>query len=171
MLFFLVGFMGSGKSHWGRHWSQIFELNFYDLDEVIEQREGKTIAQLFEIEGEDGFRKKERKALVSLLDKKDTIIACGGGTPCFHDNISRMNESGVTIFLKSPVAELVQRLLPELGHRPVLAHATADTLPSFIEQKLVERAPYYSRCMYHFNTTYLTDENFRKVLDTCKKHS
>lgn len=162
--------MGSGKSHWGRHWGRTFDLVFYDLDEVIEQQEGKTIRQIFETEGEEVFRRKEHKALVGLIAKNSGIIACGGGTPCFHGNMRRMNKAGVTIWLKTPIPNLVERLLPELGHRPVLAHTTPETLPGFIAQKLTERAPFYNRCMYQFNTQYLKDDNFKLILERCKRH-
>jgi len=171
MLYFLIGFMGSGKSHWGRHWGETFGLEFYDLDHVIEQQEGKTIRQIFETEGEVVFRRKESKALATMFRKENAIIACGGGTPCFHNNIRRMNKEGTTIFLKTSVPRLVERLLPELDHRPVLSHTDASTLPAFIEQKLAERAPFYNKSIYHFNTQYLTDENFKKILDQCKKLS
>ena len=163
--------MGSGKSYWGRHWAETFGLEFYDLDQVIEQQEGKTIRQIFEGEGEVAFRRKERKALESMFQKQDAIIASGGGTPCFHKNMERMNHAGTTIFLKTPVPVLVERLLPELGHRPVLSHTNAETLPAFIEQKLAERAPFYNKSVFHFNTLYLTDENFKKIVDKCKKLS
>jgi len=171
MLYFLNGFMGSGKSYWGRRWAQAFGLEFYDLDEVIEQQENRTISQIFGSDGEAAFRRIEHKALTGLFRKENAIIACGGGTPCFHRNLRRMNRNGLTLFLKTPVPILVERLLPELGHRPVLAHTTADTLPAFIEQKLAERALYYNKCTYHFNTQYLTDENFKKIQDKCIKRS
>jgi shikimate kinase len=106
-----------------------------------------------------------------MFRKSNAIIATGGGTPCFHKNMKRMNKEGTTIFLKTPVPMLVERLLPELGHRPVLSHTNADTLPAFIEQKLAERASFYNKSVFHFNTRYLTDENFKKILDKCKKLS
>jgi shikimate kinase len=167
--YFLNGFMGSGKSHWGRRWGKLFNLDFYDLDSVIEIQEGKTIRQIFETEGEKAFRLKESKALSGLCARENVIIACGGGTPCFHHNMRLMDKAGITIFLKAPVADLVARLIPELEHRPVLHGNTADTLPAFIGMKLAERTPFYDGCMYHFNTRYLTDENFKKIVDKCKK--
>lgn len=171
MLYFLNGFMGSGKSHWGRHWAKAFDLEFYDLDAVIEAQEGKPIREIFERQGEPAFRNIEREALGTLLEKNHAIIACGGGTPCFHDNVKRMNRAGITIWLKTPLDALVERLLPELGHRPVIAHTNAETLPGFIMGKLAEREPFYHRCYYHFYTPYLTDENFKKIVDKCKRHS
>ena len=163
--------MGSGKSYWGRRWAKAFDLEFYDLDEVIERREGVTIREIFDTRGEPAFRQIEREALGTLLKENNAIIACGGGTPCFHDNFRRMRKAGITIWLKTPLEALVERLLPELGHRPVIAHTNAETLPGFIEGKLAEREHFYHGCLYHFYTPYLTDENFKKIVDKCKKHS
>jgi shikimate kinase len=171
MLYFLNGFMGSGKSYWGRRWAKAFDLEFCDLDDVIESREGITIREIFASKGEPAFRRIERETLKTLLGKSNAIIATGGGTPCFHDNLKRMNRAGVTIWLKTPLDLMVGRLLPEREHRPVIAHTNEETLPGFITAKLAERAPFYYYCMYHFYTPYLTDENFRKILDKCKKHS
>ncbi|TDX00703.1 shikimate kinase [Dinghuibacter silviterrae] len=171
MLYFLNGFMGSGKSYWGRRWATAFDLEFHDLDDVIERQEGMTISELFKTKGEPAFRRIERDALARMCSKSNAIIACGGGTPCFHDNMKRMSRAGITIWLKTPLEALVERLLPELGHRPVIAHTNADTLAGFIEGKLAEREPFYHRCVYHFYTPYLTDENFKKILDKCKRHS
>lgn len=163
--------MGSGKSYWGRRWSALSGLAFYDLDSVIELQEGMTIRQIFEAKGEHVFRQKESEALAALSKKENSIIACGGGTPCFHHNLRRMNKAGVSIFLKTPVSLLAERLLPELDHRPVLSHTNAETLPAFIEKKLAERMPYYNKCLFHFDTRFLTDENFKKLVDRCKSHS
>ena len=79
MLFFLNGFMGSGKSHWGRIWAADYKLGFIDLDETIEMEEGKPVVDIFESKGEDYFRTVEAKKLRELKELKNTIIACGGG--------------------------------------------------------------------------------------------
>ena len=99
MKIFLTGFMGSGKTYWGRIWSRQLGLDFYDLDELIEKKEGKTISTIFEKEGEDHFRKLEATALKAFAETENGIIACGGGTACFNDNMQWMNEQGVTVFL------------------------------------------------------------------------
>ncbi|HEX2683637.1 MAG TPA: shikimate kinase, partial [Ferruginibacter sp.] len=96
---FLVGFMGSGKTYWGRIWAQAYQLAFYDLDEVIEQDQGKTVAEIFKTYGEDRFRQIEAGTLRSFSEKNNCIVACGGGTPCFHDNMQWMNEQGTTVYL------------------------------------------------------------------------
>lgn len=167
MLYFLIGFMGSGKTYWGRRWSGAFGLEFQDLDDSIEREQGKSISEIFEKQGEASFRKIEARKLreLSSTKGKKLIVACGGGTACYHRNMRHMNGHGTTIFLKASAQLLTQRLLPELGHRPILAGLGAEDLPGFIQQKLSEREPYYLQSVYHFNTAFLQDENFKKILD------
>ena len=112
MRIFLLGFMGSGKSHWGRQWSDVYDLKFIDLDEKIENQEHKSIIEIFENEGEDYFRQKEAILLRSLIKEDNCIISCGGGTPCFFDNMDWMNEQGITIWLDEDIDDLVKRLIP-----------------------------------------------------------
>lgn len=163
MRYFLVGFMGSGKTHWARQWSAAFGLKWYDLDEEIEKREKQTISQLFQTLGEEGFRKKEHEALCTLLHLDDFIMSCGGGTPCFYDNMQRMNRAGVTIYLQASPAELAQRLKLEKEARPLIRDVADEVLESFIAAKLNERHACYAQAMYHFQTRFLKNENFEKI--------
>ena len=87
MRYFITGFMGSGKTFWGKQWGEQFGLKFYDLDEEIEKREGKPVTAIFEEKGEDAFRKMEKETLCTYMKLDNFILSCGGGTPCFH-NIS-----------------------------------------------------------------------------------
>ncbi len=91
MRIFLIGYMGSGKSTLGRRLAKHLNLQFVDMDHYIEERNYKTIPQIFAEEGEAEFRKKERKALEELSEFTNIIIATGGGAPCFFDNIDIMN--------------------------------------------------------------------------------
>src|SRR6187401_1227795 len=109
MKIFLVGFMGSGKTYWGKIWAQKNAMNFFDLDALIEEQEKKTIAAIFETEGEEYFREKEAMVLRTLPGANDCIIACGGGTPCYHDNMKWMNEHGGTVYLDTTVRDLFER--------------------------------------------------------------
>lgn len=135
--------MGSGKSFWGRKWADKFNFRFIDLDEVIENQTGETILQIFEKEGETAFRHLERKTLENLVNEKDVIIACGGGTPCFFDNIQMMNNHGKTVYLKASANQIISRISLELHKRPLLKNLNDDELKSFIDDKLKEREPYY----------------------------
>src|SRR5438874_11559271 len=120
MQIFLVGFMGSGKTHWGKIWAEKYKFSFADLDEVIETAEKKPILKIFEEKGEEHFREIESATLRTLANDKKRIIACGGGTPCFHQNIQWMNENGITVYLKATPQQLAQRLINEKQKRPIL---------------------------------------------------
>ncbi len=142
---FLLGFMGSGKSHTGRRLGEVLGLPFVDLDALIEAREGMTVQDIFSIRGESFFRQAEQAALHTLQDYDQVIVACGGGTPCFFDNMDWMNRHGITVYLETPVEELCRRLLPEMAHRPLLQGLDASTLPGFIAERLALREPYYRK--------------------------
>src|SRR2546423_9885228 len=108
--FFLIGFMGSGKTYWGKKWAEKSGIDYFDVDEIVEQEQGKTIAQIFEQDGEDKFRELETIALRSFAGKKNMIIATGGGTPCFNNNINWMNENGTSVYLQSAPENILKRL-------------------------------------------------------------
>ena len=116
MTFFLVGFMGSGKTHWGKIWAVANGFTFIDLDEAIEITEGKLITTIFEDKGEEYFRTIEAAALRTCTGLSNTIIACGGGTPCFKENMQWMNEQGITIYLSSTATEILERVLKQAGN-------------------------------------------------------
>ena len=135
--------MGSGKSYTGRRLSEALDIPFIDLDHWIEDQEGQSIQAIFEKSGEAAFREIEREALHQMIAYEQAIIACGGGTPCFFDNMEWMNRHGITVYLQTPVEELCRRLLPEMTHRPLLKGLDEYSLPQFIEEKLAQREPYY----------------------------
>lgn len=145
MRIFLIGFMGSGKSHVGRQLAASMGMDFLDLDVQIEKDQQRSIRQIFEQEGEATFRQIEREALHHLVLQENLIVACGGGTPCFFDNMDWMNKQGITIYLQTPVSILVQRLKPEKNHRPLLQNLDDEGLHIFIGAKLAEREPFYLR--------------------------
>ena len=144
MKIFLIGFMGSGKTYWGRVWAAENVLDFYDLDEMIEKEEGRSVSSVFEQNGEEYFRQKERLLLKSFYGKKNFLLACGGGTPCFQDNMEWMLDNGTTIFLDASPKFLLEKLKGD-NSRPLINLMTEMELLTFIEQKLKERAPFYNR--------------------------
>jgi len=145
MRIFLVGFMGSGKTHWGKLWSSQHKLSFIDLDDLIEEQQGKAIRTIFEEKGEEYFRQIESEVLHSLKNKENIIVASGGGTPCFHNNMKWMNENGTTVYLKATPAQLAQRLIKEKQKRPVIMNTSDDKLEEFIAEKLNERESFYEQ--------------------------
>ena len=141
---FLIGFMGSGKTTTGKQIASLMNREFIDLDEVIEKKEGMTISDIFSARGEDYFRALESECLKSLHSGLNIVVATGGGTPCFFDNMKWMNEHGVTVYLKISVPELVRRLEKEKDHRPLLQAKSNEQFRDFIEEKLNERSTYYN---------------------------
>ena len=143
MHIFLIGFMGSGKSYLGRRLAGAMERPFIDLDEQIETGVGKSITEIFSDEGEQAFRKLEAEYLRKCKTIPPAIIACGGGTPVYNDNMDWMNRTGMTIFLDVSLDILVARLRPETAHRPLLAQQ--KDLRQFLKNKLEERRPIYEK--------------------------
>ena len=145
-LIVLVGYMGSGKSTLGRHLAHKFSYNFFDLDELIEQKAGLTIPEIFKKQGVIYFRKLENEVLKSaLLENLNTIIAVGGGTPCYYDNMKMINENSISIYLRATVPQLALRLFPERENRPLIKdQETVSDLQEFIGKHLFERNAFYN---------------------------
>ncbi len=148
MKIFLIGFMGSGKTYWGKIWAKQNGLTFYDLDDVIEKATGKTIAVLFEKKGETYFRKIETEALHTFADKDNCIIACGGGTACFNDNMQWINKNGTPVYLSASPQYIFERVITEKEKRPLVKKINTAELLFFIEQKLKEREPFYKQAAF-----------------------
>ncbi len=162
-LVFLIGFMGSGKTHWGKIWAAKNGLNFYDLDEVIETKEGKTIATIFETKGEGYFRKIETAALHTLSEKQNCIIACGGGAACFNDNMQWMNENGTTVYLSATPQYIFNHVIDGQLKRPLIKKLNKAELLFFIEQKLKEREPFYKQAKIILQVNDINDDSFQQL--------
>lgn len=145
---FLVGYMCAGKTTIGTELAQRLGYQFIDLDQYIEQQEGKTVSAIFAEKGEAYFRQLERKTLFDIFLQEKVVIATGGGTPCQADNMALMNQNGTTIFLNPSIDELVARL--EIGKhtRPLLKDKTNAEMHRFIEQMMQQRLPYYQQAQY-----------------------
>ncbi|MEO5674316.1 MAG: shikimate kinase [Chitinophagales bacterium] len=141
---FLIGFMGSGKTFLGKQLAQLLNYEFIDLDEAIEKEGGVSIAEIFSANGEEYFRNEESSVLKSISQKQNVVVATGGGTPCFYDNMKWMNDHGLTVYLKLTPEFLFQRLKPETLHRPLLSGKSEEQLKFYISSKLDERKPYYA---------------------------
>ena len=140
--------MGSGKSHLGWKLANHLGLQFVDMDNYLEERNCKTIPQIFAEEGEREFRKKERKALEELSEFTDLIIATGGGAPCFFDNMDLMNETGKTIYLNIDPKILADRLMKSKTERPLIKGKSREQLVAFIDETLKKRNEFYSKALY-----------------------
>jgi len=142
---YLIGFMGSGKSFTGRRLAKRIGYQFLDLDNHIVAREGGDIPALFAQYGEQAFRQKEAEALHSTGCLERTVIACGGGTPVFFDNMEWINQAGLSIFLDTDPAIIVARLKADTADRPLLDGLGPSSLQQFVAQKLAQRRPSYEK--------------------------
>lgn len=140
---FLLGYMGSGKTTIGKIIAESLNIQFFDLDNLIEKKIQQTIPEIFTNFGEKQFREIERNLLNEVISFKDCIISTGGGTPCFFDNIEKMNEKGITIFLDVSIDELTHRLYYKGNKRPLLQGKTKEQLHNFIVKTLAEREQFY----------------------------
>jgi shikimate kinase len=163
MKIFLIGFMGSGKTHWGKIWAQQSGLDFYDLDEIIERKEGKSISSIFENDGEYHFRKIETVALRAFAETENCIVACGGGTACFNHNMQWMNENGTTVYLSATPPYILTNVKEEKDRRPLINKLNEAELLFFIEQKLKEREPFYIQAQTILQVNGLNENSLQTI--------
>lgn len=156
---FLTGYMGAGKTTLGKAFARKVGVSFIDLDWYIEERLHKTIRQLFAERGEDAFRDLERNMLHEAGEFEDVVIATGGGTPCFFDNMDYMNRQGQTVFLDVDVDTLFRRLRVATQQRPILQGKSEEELRTFIARALDGRMPFYSQARYRFDGSRLEDRS------------
>jgi shikimate kinase len=143
---------GSGKSTLGQALAAALVRPLVDLDEIIEVSVGKTVKQIFAEDGEAAFRQYERESLETVLAQSAPyVLATGGGTPCFYDSAERMNAAGMSIFLDTPLEELLVRLHNSDEQRPLLAEHQQDAgaLRARVEQLLDLRRPFYMKAHIH----------------------
>ena len=144
MKYFLVGYMACGKSRRGRLMAESLGIRFIDLDDYIVRREMRTIPQIFAVDGEDVFRRLEQRYLHEVCELYgDFVMATGGGTPCFFDNMEYMNRQGKTIFLNTDVDIIVERLLKAKFRRPLISRLNNNEVQAYVEKHLQERMPFY----------------------------
>ena len=163
----LIGYMGSGKTTIGRALAKEIGLQFYDLDWYIESRMRKKVSQIFAERGEDGFRQVERNMLHEVAEFEDVLISCGGGTPCFFDNMDYMNQQAQVVYLHCEPEVLHRHLLMGKGDRPLLKGKSPEELLNFIHEQLKQREPYYSKASYTLDVSLL--DNFEKIKITIDK--
>ena len=165
MRIYLTGFMGAGKTFLGKLWAEDNSLSFFDLDLLIEDEERMSVEKIFSTYSKDYFREKEAAVLRNTDRFDDCIIACGGGTPCFFDNMQWMNKTGVTVFLNESPENIFHHIINEKKMRPLLKSQTAESLPVFIEEKLNERIPFYSQSKISLPSEHLNRNGFNFILN------
>ena len=138
--------MGSGKTHWSRLLSEKLGIRFFDLDEQVTEHAGKSIPEIFATDGEEQFRLQEKEVLHIITESHDSfVMACGGGSPCYFNNIDYMNQAGTTVWINTASDILFQRLMAEKENRPLIRDLSNDQLKAFIHKKFADRKIYYEQ--------------------------
>ncbi len=152
MRIYLIGFMGCGKTYWSKILSKKLTIPFFDLDEKITEQAGKSITAIFREDGEEYFRQIEKETLYILTESHDTfVMACGGGTPCYFNNIDYLNKNGTTVWINCSVDCLHTRLVKEKEKRPLIRNLSDDELKAFIVKKIGDRRIYYQQAAVTLN--------------------
>lgn len=155
-----MGFMSSGKSTFGKILANSLNFDFYDIDDIFEERFKITINDFFEKFGETKFRELEHNILKQTLTFDNCVISCGGGTPCFYDNIDQINNSGVSIYLKLPFKVLLERLKKTKKKRPLIIDLSDDKLEEYIISNLNKRESYYNKAQITIDIQNISKDNF-----------
>ena len=163
MRIFLIGFMGSGKSFLGKIWGEVHSIPFFDLDELIEEEERSTVENIFATFGEDYFREREAAVLRNTDRFENCIIACGGGTPCYFDNMQWMNKNGATVFLNESEINIYNHLKNDKKIRPLIISQDDKSLQAFIKNKLQQRIPFYNECRLLLKSDQLNKDGFAVI--------
>lgn len=166
MRIFLIGPMGSGKTTVGAALAKRLQLPFVDLDRHVEQREGDTISTLFQRYGEEYFRQCESDVLhATIQSNSSAVIATGGGTPCFHNNMTQMNATGITIYLQCAIEKLQTRTAGTSDERPILLQ------PDFsLENLLKIREPEYTKAQHTLSNDATITSTVDAILELLKTH-
>lgn len=158
---FLIGFMGCGKTYWGRQLADRLSVPFFDLDEQIEQVTGKSINDIFAQDGEEFFRRREKEMLMTLTESHaNFVMSTGGGTPCFFNNIDYMNRMGTTLWINCTAECLQNRLQSEKAKRPLVRELGDEQLKAYIIKKTGDRKIFYQQAKAIIYEHELSLENF-----------
>ena len=168
MVVALMGYMGSGKTTIGKALATLLNYNFLDLDDYISEQEQMSIPELFDKKGELYFRKKETHYLNEILSTKTNIVlALGGGTPCYGNNLKMLlqDEQTTLFYLKLSIPLLAKRLFAEREHRPLISHINSeDNLLEFIGKHLFERTQFYTQAQHVINTDHKSQKDIIELL-------
>src|SRR2546428_7536306 len=164
MKIFLIGFMGAGKTTFGKRLAKRLAYPFLDLDHLIEENTGGSVAEYFAIHGEDSFRLLEKETLQQTNFPENAVISTGGGAPCFFDNMDWMNAHGKTIYIQMPAAAIADRLKKAKEDRPLIKGLEGEALVSFIEERILVRETHYKKAQLIIDGHNLNPEHIINLL-------
>ena len=159
--------MGAGKTTVGKQLAKALNLLFYALDWYIETRMHRKVAQIFAESGEEGFRAIERNMLHEVAEFENVVISCGGGTPCFFDNMDYRNRQGDVIYLKANPEVLYKHKKKKKTERPLIKGKSHEQLLDFINQQLEKREPFYTKAKYTLDVSLM--DNYEKIKISVQK--
>lgn len=157
----LIGYMCVGKTTVGRDLAKRTGRMFYDLDWYIEERYHRKVAAIFAEDGEEFFRDLEKRMLHEVAEFENIVLACGGGTPCFYDNMAYMNSVGETFFMKASPNTILEHLKVSKGKRPLLEGKSREELEAYIISQLAYREPFYEQAKHIIDVNPL--DSFDKI--------
>jgi shikimate kinase len=155
---FIIGYKNSGKTTLGKKLAVRLNLEFIDLDDYIEKQAGKTIPEIFTEAGEKEFRRIERNALCRVIGQDNILVSTGGGVPCYHDNMTRMEKCGIVIYLKADDETLIERLKTAAIDRPLVKGKSEAEFRSYL-------AELRNRCEHHYSRAHIIAEGNKIVID------
>ncbi len=163
----LIGYMGAGKTTIGKILAKDLGVPFYDLDWYIETRMRKKVKQIFDEHGEEGFRIIEKNMLHEVAEFENVVVACGGGTPCFFDNMEYLVGQGDVVYLRGTPDVLFRHLKMGKGVRPLLLGKSDEALLEYIKENVEKREEFYMKANHIVDIPCMEDED--KILDTTEK--
>ncbi|MDE5585799.1 MAG: shikimate kinase [Muribaculaceae bacterium] len=164
MTIFIIGYMASGKTTFGRALARRTGMQHIDLDFYIEQRFHSSVREIFASKGEAGFRRIESAMLREVGEMNDVVISCGGGTPCFGDNLDYMNEHGLTVCLHASDDVIADRIIQAPGKRPLMTGKPREEILQTLREHMQVRKPFYDRARLTISGERL--ESKRQIADT-----
>lgn len=169
MRYFIIGYKNCGKTTIGRKLAAKLGMEFIDLDELIEEREGKSVPEIYTEIGDNGFRVKEWEALKEIIRKDNQVVALGGGTPCHCDNMNFIEKYGEVIYIQLDSDTLVSRLKKATKDRPIVLNKTDEELRNYVQDIREKCEHHYLRAKYYVSGKNLTVNNILHVLQSDKK--
>lgn len=163
----LIGYMGAGKTTIGKTLAKQLGVPFYDLDWYIETRMRKKVKQIFDERGEEGFRIIEKNMLHEAAEFENVVLACGGGTPCFFDNMEYMVGQGDVVYLRGTPEVLFRHLKMGKGVRPLLLGKNDEELLEYIRENVKKREEFYTKANHIIDIPCMEDED--KIQETTDK--